>query len=283
MILSPRDETVEDGLTTAQGWPAYAQALRGTLRRSLDAGGIRELEISGLMVSTPPSGPDSTLRNGQQITAARAAELAIGMAGGDGPYCMLSHPGKLQIVSGWDGAIHLLLTAEAAARMLLPSTDDEALIIETRPGVLDVDEPAVDPVEEVADDAFWNSVAEAAADRLTLLCERWADGAHGSTWYRVTQDNVRLIASAVSPRSLICVAVAPDLRPDLDLTEHGFTAFAPSPQPGRLAHRFFACGSEDVEGTVASGFSLTLLESAFTSCAVVPDPDGVVRADWDRP
>lgn len=90
------------------------------------------------------------------------------------------------------------------------------------------------PLEAVADESFWATVAE-VSERFTLLCERWAYGAYGCRWFRVTPENAAELAGLMRPRSLVRVATEPEVLPRPELLEDDFTAFVAPLLPGELA------------------------------------------------
>ena len=99
------------------------------------------------------------------------------------------------------------------------------------------------PVDAVADESFWDAVQE-VSERATLLCERWAYGAYGCRWFRVTRGNAREVARLVRPRSLLCVVTEPDLQPKPEVLEDDFTAFVAPLLPGELVYRAYPGGAD---------------------------------------
>ncbi|WOX22334.1 hypothetical protein [Streptomyces solicathayae] len=278
LVACPRADAVRSDLTEAPGWDAYAAELRRLLAVLTEASGAGRLEVEELIVSRPLPDRFAELRNGSRVDPAEAAELLVGMAAGEGPYCRLIGAGRLRIESGWDGAMHFYVTSETAEE--LAGFDSESLELGRRTAEPDSDE-VENPVRGVADEAFWAGVRDDAGD-VTLLCERWAHGAYGCRWFRVTRENVGEVAEAVRPRSLLSLAVDPDLGLDPVLLDDDFTAFRPPLVPGELAYRAFPGGADDLAEVTDDGFAFMLGESAPAARrAVVPDPDGIVRARWE--
>ncbi|MEU4392802.1 RHS repeat-associated core domain-containing protein [Kribbella sp. NPDC023855] len=118
--------------------------------------------------------------------------------------------------------------------------DELNLFLEWRTSDLDPEEES-ELVDDAVNDEFWSSV-RAAADGLVLLCERWAHGAYGCRWFRVTAGNVAEVAQAERPRSLLCVVANPDLRLDAGLLDEDFTAFEAPLMPGQLSYRAYPGG-----------------------------------------
>ncbi|MFF3687493.1 hypothetical protein [Streptomyces sp. NPDC002187] len=280
LIISPRSERVREELADAAAWSSYAAELRHVLGAAIEKSGADFLEVGELLVSEPV--PDEYLGvfNGAEVQTPHAIDLVEGMAAGRGPYCRLSTPGRLQIESGWDGSVHLYTTPAVAAD--LAGFHGQAVILQWRDATPEPTEISK-PVDAVADESFWATVAE-ASERFTLLCERWAYGAYGCRWFRVTQENAAELARLMRPRSLVCVATEPDLQPRSELLEDDFTAFVAPLLPGELAYRAYVGGADTLSEVTGEGFSLMLADRVMGDwCAVVPDSDGVNRAQWESP
>lgn len=115
LIISPRSVRVREELAEAAAWNSYAAELRQVLRAAIDKIGAGCLEVDELLVSEPLPDRYLGLHNGARVRFSQVIDLVEGMAAGRGPYCQLSSPGRLQIESGWDGAIHLYTTKAVAA------------------------------------------------------------------------------------------------------------------------------------------------------------------------
>lgn len=283
VVIGPRAQGVRDDLAEAPGWPAYLAELRAVVAAVIETCDVDALEVGALLVSLPPPGRHAGLRNGVEVGPADAVDLVESMVAGYGPYCRLLRPGRLQIESGWDGTVHLYVTSGGAAASELPGR--------LRGGELSIGwrqaapEPVevTRPVDAVADESFWKAVRE-VSERTTLVCERWAYGAYGCRWFRVTPENATEVARLVRPRSLLCVAVDPDLRPRPELLEDDLTAFAAPGPPGELPYRAWPGGADALSEITGAGYSFILADKAAGRwCAVVPDPDGVVRGRWEEP
>lgn len=278
LVVGPRDENVRDALDEAEGWDAYAAELRGVLGAVIEAGGVGTLEVGELFVGQPLPDELSALRNGLEISPREAVDLAVGMAAGRGPYCQLTSTDQLRIESGWNGFVHLLMTPEMAHRMAGLHGDDVSLEWRTA-----TPEPPEESrlVDQPADAEFWAAVRTATAEP-TLLCERWAHGAYGCRWFRVTSENSAEVAEAVRPRSLLCVVSNPELRLDADLLDDDFTAFKDPLKPGELTYRTYPGGADSLSEISDDGFTFMLEDAALENWrAVVPDSDGVVRGRWE--
>ncbi len=280
LIISPRSERVREGLADADAWSSYAAALRQVLTAVIAKSGIDFLEVGELLVNDPLPDRHRGLRNGAEVQFPQAIDLVEGMAAGRGPYCQLSIPERLQIESGWDGAVHLYLTRAVAADLARLRSQDA--ILQWRDAA---PEPTAisNPVGAVADESFWETVAK-ISERLTLVCERWAYGTSGCRWFRVSRENAAEVARLMRPRSLVCVISDPALQPRNELLEDDFTAFAAPLLPGELRYRAYPGGADTLSEVTGEGFSLMLADRLMGDwCAVMPDSDGVNRAQWESP
>lgn len=281
LVIGPRSQDVRDDLADAPGWPPYLAELRAAVAAVIETCDVDALEVGELLVSLPLPARYADLRNGVEVGPTQAVDLVEAMVAGHGPYCRLLRPGRLRIESGWDGAVHLHVTSAAASELTGRLRGDE-LSIGWRQAAPEPVEVAR-PVDAVADESFWKAVRE-VSERTTLLCERWAYGAYGCRWFRVTPENTDEVARLVKPRSLLCVAVDPDLRPRPELLEDDLTAFAAPGPPGELPYRAWPGGADALSEITGEGFSHVLADRvAGRWCAVVPDPDGVVRGRWEEP
>lgn len=256
LVIAPAADEVADDLAGAEGWADYERALRAVLAEVLSTVGA--LTVDSLIVNEPLPERYAGLRPGTRVEIPDALDLAVGMVIGDGPYCTLRAADGVELASGWDGAVHLLLPAKQELRL---SAEHEAVLrLEWR------DPPTVDSedtplITAVADDAFWAEVAAAASAALpdlTLLAERWAYGSLGFRWFIVTPATAQDLARTVEARSLLSVIVAPDPDPGPDELEDGF------------------------EEAIIGELTLRIPDKALARWrAVVPDADGVVRGRWE--
>ncbi|MET9465143.1 hypothetical protein ABZY44_10065 [Streptomyces sp. NPDC006544] len=280
LTVTPRDEMVASELSEAHGWDGYAAELRDLVLTAIEASGVDTLEVSELLVGEPLPDKYSGIRNGLNIAPTPAVELVLRMVAGYGPYCRLVNGAKLHIQTGWDGAVYLYMAPEASARLMEWQGDASRLEwASVGPDLSEVSKP----VDTVADDAFWASVA-ASTGGLVLLCERWAHGSHGCRWFLVTEENIAEIAETVRPRSLLSAVADPDLGSGPHLVDADFTAFRSPLLPGELAYLAYPGGIDDPADELREGYSLALRDSVPAEwCAVVPDSDGVARGVWEDP
>lgn len=278
LVLGPHSESVRNELADAPAWSAYAAELRRALGTVIEKSDVDFLEVGELLVSRPLPERYSTLRNGVAVPPSEAIDLVEAMVAGSGPYCRLSMSGRLLIESGWDGAVHLYVTPAVTTELAGFRSGDVSL--EWRNAVPEPVEVSK-PVDAVADEGFWDAVRE-VSERATLLCERWAHGAYGCRWFRVTRGNAGEVARLVRPRSLLCVVTEPDLQPEPEVVEDDFTAFVDPLLPGELVYRAYPGGADSLADVIGEGFSFMLADNAMGNwCAVVPDVDGVNRGLWE--
>ncbi|MET8746700.1 hypothetical protein [Streptomyces sp. NPDC004728] len=191
------------------------------LGAAVEKSGADLLEVDGKLVSEPLPEEHRGLRNGAEVLPLQAIGLAEGMAAGRGPYRQLAAPGRLQIESGWDGAVHLYTTPAVSVDLAIFHGEGVTFLWrDAAPEPIEVS----DPVDAVADTGFWAKVAE-VSERLTLVCERWTYGAHGCRRFRVTPESTVEVARLLRPRPLVCVATEPELNPRAELLQDDFTAF----------------------------------------------------------
>jgi hypothetical protein len=280
LVISPRSERVREELADAPAWSSYAAELRQVLGAVIEKSDVDFLEVGELLVSERLPDEYLGLRNGAKVETSQAIRFVEGMAAGRGPYCLLAAPGRLQVESGWDGAVHLYTTRAVVAD--LAGLHGQGVILQWRDAVPEPTQISK-PVDAVVDELFWASVVE-VSDRFTLLCERWAYGAYGCRWFRVTRENVAELAPLMRPRSLVCLVVEPELQSKPELLEDDFTAFVAPLSAGELVYRAHPDGADTLSEVTGEGFSLMLADRVMGDwCAVVPDSDGVNRARWESP
>lgn len=255
-MMAPAADEVADRLGDAEGWSGYERVLRAVLVELL--GKADSLTVDALIINEPLPERYAGLRPGASIGVADALDLAVGMAIGNGPYCTLQASDGLELASGWDGALHLLLPG----RRELHLSPEQAAVLRLEwcnpPSVSPENTPLI---TAVADDAFWAEVAaaaSAAAPGPTLIAKRWAYGSLGLRWFVVAPGGIRDLARTVEARSLLSVIVAPDADSSPEELEDGFE----EARVGELALRI-------PDGVMARWR------------AVVPDADGILRARWE--
>lgn len=278
IAIAPRDEVVRTELGDAEGWAAFEEQLGSALKQLARTVVATQFEVMDLFVGEPTTGDAAELRNGSVLTVTETVNLVARMAAGHGPYCTLLAAG-IRIEPSWDGVTHVFLESSLSTSRLGNSLT--ALRIDRRDGVTP-DQPDGPAVATVADDDFWSSVAAAPAG-LKLLCERWAHGSHGARWYRLDCEG-GLVVPPVEPRSLVSVLLDPviDIQ-RLDVHE-GLVALALPDVAGRVPHEEYPLGVDSRRELVERGWKSAVAENeTWTWVAVVPDPDGTVRAAWAIP
>ncbi|MFB8442545.1 hypothetical protein ACFC7A_26200 [Streptomyces niveus] len=280
LIISPRGENVRAQLADAPAWSAYVTELRRVLLMAIEKSDVAFLEVGELLVSEPLPARFSHLRNGLEVRPVDAVDLVEEMVAGRGPYCRLLMPGRLHVEPGWDGAVHIYVRPSVAVDLgELGGGEAGFRWRDATPEPVDVSKL----VDAVADEGFWSALRE-TAEGVTLLCERWAHGVYGCRWFRVAPGNVTELARLVRPRSLLRSISAPDLRPKPEILEEDFTAFAAPLVPGELRYKAYPGGADSLSEVVTAGFPFVLAdEVSGNRYAVVPDLDGVVRGQWEKP
>lgn len=277
LVLGPASPDVRERLSEAADWGQYAAQLRAALESVFAAADSSAIEVRALVLNQPLPPRYAGLRNGTRLTASQAAELAVSMAGGRGPYCRVAVADELRLEAGWDGFLSIYLRPALAGRLHIVDSPD--LSIEWRSAAR---ESVAAKITAVADDGFWAAVRSTATSQLTLICERFAYGICGSRWYCVDPQNLAEVADTVWPRSLLSVAAGPSLRFDAALLTDAFTAFQEPIAPGELVHKSYLWGADSLTEVAAGGYTVMLSDAVLTKWrAVVPDEDGVNRGNWE--
>ncbi|WP_336210131.1 hypothetical protein [Nonomuraea sp. LPB2021202275-12-8] len=277
LVVGPADDAVAERLADAPGWEEYSARLRDTLWKVVKTTGVESLEVADLRVPEPLPTRHSSLRNGVELDLAGAIKMVVDMLAGVSPYCDFTAPG-LHIAIGYNGYVNIYMTRGSADK--LADLGREALRLQWCNRVPDFPDD-IQIVEASADDSFWTSIRSAAETAVVLLCERWAHGDYGCNWFLLNPDNIDEICQSVQPRSLLCVAIDPDLHLNPALKEEDFTAFRAPLTPGRLTYAAHHWGVDDLQELVDQGMNFMVATSDLRELsAVVPDADGVVRGVW---
>ncbi|MGC4943973.1 hypothetical protein [Kribbella sp. DT2] len=280
-LLLPRAEELRSDLNESLKWNSYINELQDLIQEILKDSEISRLEVVDLQVNDPLPDRFVGLRNGSSLPVSDALDLIVGMAAGDGPYCVLVGGAVFRLVAAWDGAVQVHVGP--AAEPLISRFRGREVVVECRrhaPGPED-EFPAV---RTSVDAGFWVEVRDSPGD-LTMVRERWAYGAYGCRWYVVTSENLVEVAEKMEPRSLLSVFVDPiilELSPEV--IDEGVTLFRPPLLPGRVDYMAYPDGFEDLSEVLAHGFTLSMKDSiAPHRSAVMPDPDGEIRMKWQAP
>lgn len=230
----------------------------------------------------------SGFHDGAPVSVPLALELVRGMLRGAGVWCRLEAGGSLAVHVGWDQYVYV--GARTPCGAAVARTHGLGLFAE--PIEVSPYDPSLDEEYELrpADDGFWERVRESAARGEAGLIEE-NPVASLSRWHRIG-DGTRLdaVRSGIGPRARL------NVWPGLSADTAGLPAGLPEEftlevvwedADGRIASRVVD-EDERAELTelLAGARAATLLpvyaddwKPLFT--AVLPDPDGVVRARWE--
>lgn len=225
--------------------------------------------------------------DGAEVPLALGLELLRAMLRDNGLWCSLEVEGRFAVHVGWDQYVYVSSSepcdrAVARTRALGLFPED----IDASPYDVPVDR---EPTEQrPADDTFWARVRrQVVAGQAALLEENYLVNA--TRWHRLREDSFDGLRARLTPRAQL--AVWPEVFTDVA------TALAALPEDDLVE-----CLREDAEGRITSivtgesGFadlrkwvagaraaavlSLYVEERHPLFTAVLPDPDGVLRARW---
>ncbi|MGP4105290.1 hypothetical protein [Nonomuraea sp. KM90] len=278
LAIGPANNVVAERLADAPGWEEYSARLRDTLWKVVNTTGVESLEVADLLVPEPLPSRCSSLRNGVKLNPAEAIGMIIDMLAGVSPYCRFMAPG-LHVAAGYNGYVNIFISRDSADKLADLERKELCLQWCNRAPYSPDD---IQLVEASADGGFWTSIRSAAEAAVVLLCERWAHGDYGCNWFLLNPNNIDEIIRSVQPRSLLCVAIDPDLHLNPALLKEDFTAFGAPLIPGRLRYSAYHWGANDLQELLDQGMAFMIATSDLRElCAVVPDTDGVVRGVWE--
>ncbi|WP_116245807.1 S1 RNA-binding domain-containing protein [Nocardiopsis sp. FIRDI 009] len=269
---------------------AYLDAIAAFARESgVDHLEIREPLFGG--ASTPaalarllPADP-TDFHDGATVPLAVGLELVRIMLRAEGGWCRLEAGDAFTVHVGWDQYVYVgshLPCHAAVARTRALGLFPEPMGISPYDISLDEEEGEQRP----ADATFWARLEYLDRGRGLLLEE---DGGHATRWHRVTRETVDQVRARLTPRARLTVwpplsddvgAVLAAL-PDEDSVElvwedaHGRVTGEIVDEPDREA---LAARLSDARA--AAALSPYVGESDPLLTAVLPDPDGVLRARW---
>ena len=289
--VGPEDEVSDHGPVEA----AYLAAAAAFA----DESGINQLAVRDPEVSTfvnfhleaPIEGegliglfaPDlSDYYDGAIVPLSVGLELIRVMLRANGAWCCLEVENRFLIHIGFDQYMYVgsALPCEKALRKVT-ELGLFAVRIERSPWDFDDDDGPARP----ADPAFWAEFAGLVANRGTVLLQE-SQVRNRSRWHRVTAEDIEEVRLLLAPRS--CLLVWPDLSTDprsvlaeaskLDLFELIW-----QDKERRITNRVFqqpdpAQLPADIQA--ASLYPPTEDDAHPLLAAVLPDPDGVLRARW---
>lgn len=293
------DETSDHGPVEAaylQAVAAFAEATgvrRLTVREPQIATGFTHfglepaIEGHGLGGLFPPD--LSGYHDGAEVSLAVGLELVRGMLRDNGARCRLEVEDTFAVHVGWDQYLYVGSNRPcegAVARTRALGLFPEPL--EASPYAADFDELDEPGVQRPADADFWALVRRSvAAGRAALLEEVYVYNA--SRWHRLTEDTLDAVRTRLTPRAQL--TVWPDLSTDVAavlaaLPEDDTTEVVWEDSDGTIAgaivddSQYPELAARLAGARAATARPLTLDGRGALFTAVLPDPDGVLRARW---
>ncbi|MER5866702.1 RNA-binding protein [Kitasatospora sp. NPDC002040] len=275
------DTDCDDGPVLA----AYLAAVRAF---AVEAG-VERLAIREPGLGSPDTRlPDgvTAYHDGAEVTLDQAIALLRGMLRGDELFCRLEAEGHFFVHVGWDQYVYVgsaVPCPEAVRR-----TAGLGLFAER----LDCSpcEPEPEPGEQCpADDRFWARLAAAVADgRVGLLEEAYVQ--NQTRWHRLTVPGLDAVRDGLAPRAQLSAWPGPgeDVAAVLgSLSAEESAELVWEDRDGRL-HSLLVWDEEELaelpaiaeRARAATVLSLNADERKPLLSAVLPDPDGVLRARW---
>lgn len=231
--------------------------------------------------------PDLTgFHDGAEVTLATALKLVRAMLRDNGAWCTLEAEGRFLVRVGYDQYISVG-SAEPCERAV------------TLTGALGLFAERVDPhrddleedqssVRRSADAQFWAELAGLARAQGTVIVEE-GYVYNRSRWHRLTSSDVPALRARLTPRSRLWVW--PDLSFDVDTTLEALpaddtTEIVWMDQHGQITS--LTVDDEDIQevpallagAQAAMLLPITVDDRHPLLTAVLPDPDGVLRARW---
>lgn len=218
-----------------------------------------------------------------------AAQLVRAMLRGDGVWCRLEAGDDFFVHVGWDQYVYIGSRSDCSTAVAFAA--EHGLFAEPLPAspysfdLLDDDHVDVRP----ADTAFWTDLSELVAQAGAVLLEEGYVH-NGSRWHRLTPSTVRQVCERLAPRSRLLVW--PDLNDDVpavldSLPDEGLAEVVWQDHAGQMTSRLVEEGDQSaLRPYLADARAATAL-SAYADdrhpllAAVLPDPDGVLRARWN--
>ncbi|MEV0811105.1 hypothetical protein [Micromonospora sp. NPDC050200] len=225
--------------------------------------------------------------DGAQVRLDHALELVRLMLGGDGGWCRLEAGEDFFIHVGWDQYVYVGSSVDC--RRAVSFTRERGLFAEPIPGSPYDPEATEDDTDvRPADAAFWAELTELVERHgAALLEEGYLHNA--SRWHRLTTSTVATIRDKLTPRARLLVW--PDLSTDVpavlySLPDEGLVEVVWQDRAGRItSHLIDESDQPALRARLADAHAATAL-SAYADerrpllAAVLPDPDGVLRARW---
>lgn len=223
--------------------------------------------------------------DGAEVPLAVGLELVRAMLRDNGAFCSLEVEDRFFLHIGWDqymyiGTSEICESAVALARSLGLFPEP----LEASPYENPFDEPGE---QRPADTDFWAGVRAAVAGGAAILEE--GPVLNVSRWHRLTTENLNEVRARLTPRAR--VTVWPDLSTDVAAVLAALPAedtleFVWEDDAGRITSIIAdEAVFPELTETLASARALAARSVAIDDhrplfAAVLPDPDGVLRARW---
>ncbi|MEO3814390.1 RNA-binding protein [Sphaerisporangium sp. B11E5] len=261
---------------------------------------IREPEVSGFVnfgADPPVDGhglaglfpPDLTgYHDGAQVPMAVALELVRVMLRDNGAWCRLEAEDQFFVHVGYDQYVYVGSASSCPHAVTL--THQRGLFAEP------IDQSPYDPqldedrfrTATPADDAFWAELNALISQQGAVVLE---EGylSNASRWHRITLDEVVPTRTRLTPRARL--RIWPDLSTDVDATladlpHEGFVEIVWQDPQGHITSltvdesKYPALPAMPAEARAVLILSSYQDERTPLMAAVMPDPDGVLRARW---
>jgi hypothetical protein len=225
--------------------------------------------------------------DGAEVRLDRALELVRLMLRGDGGWCRLEAGQEFLVHVGWDQ--YLYVGSNVDCRRAVSVTAERGLFAEPIPGSPYAPEITEEDTDvRPADAAFWAELTALVERRGAVLLEE-GHVQNCSRWHRVTTRTVGMIGHRLSPRARL--AVWPDLSTDVPtvldtLPDDGLVEVVWQDSAGRITSHLIdesdrsALRRRLVDSRTAIVLPIYADERRPLLAAVLPDPDGVLRARW---
>jgi hypothetical protein len=226
--------------------------------------------------------------DGAPIRLDHAVQLVRAMLRSDGLWCRLEAGEDFFVHVGWDQYIYV--GSNADCRRAVAFAREHGLFPEPIAGSPYAFEAGDDNQTDIrpADAAFWADLAALVEERGAALLEEGYVHNH-ARWHRLTPGTADAVRDILTPRARLLVW--PDLSADVpavlgSLPEHGLVEVVWQDRDGRITSRLIEESDQTaLRGRLADAAAATAL-SVYTEdrhplfTAVLPDPDGVLRARW---
>ncbi|WP_203731927.1 hypothetical protein [Paractinoplanes durhamensis] len=248
-----------------------------------------ETGVESLAIREPSAPMDADIHHdGVEVSVDRALELVRSMLRGERGFCRLEAGDDFFVHVGWDQYVYVGSRIDCPRSVVF--AEDHGLFAEPIPdspyafGELDDEDTPVRP----ADEMFWAELQRLTQARGGVLLEEGYI-VNRSRWHRLAPETVRAVRGRLAPRARLLVW--PDLTADVAAVLRSLRAddsveLVWQDRNGRI--RSHLTGEDDritpaerlANAGAATAISILTDERHPLMTAVLPDPDGVLRARW---